>query len=107
MDRATLLQHRDRWVREPSATSAALSRLTPEDAAVYGDLVTDRFGASVRLEQERVDWPWAMTRLPNSSPGGIGEEAVGGSCASLALEVTGLITLRGCDGSMLVFVGHR
>jgi hypothetical protein len=66
MDRATLLRHRDRWVREPSPTAAALSRLTTEESAVYTDLVTDRFGESIRLEQERIDWTWAIERLPHS-----------------------------------------
>jgi hypothetical protein len=64
MDRATLVEHRDRWVREPSPTAARLDRLTPDEAALYVDLVSDRLGDAVRLEQERVDWAWAEERLP-------------------------------------------
>jgi hypothetical protein len=64
MDRATLVEHRDRWVREPSPTAARLDRLTPDEAALYADLVSDRLGDAVRLEQERVDWAWAEQRLP-------------------------------------------
>lgn len=63
MDRATLVEHRDRWVREPSPTAARLDRLTPDEAALYADLVSDRLGDAVRLEQERVDWAWAEARL--------------------------------------------
>jgi hypothetical protein len=31
---------------------------------LYTDLVTDRFGDHVRLEQERIDWTWAEQHLP-------------------------------------------
>ncbi len=64
MDEATLLAHRDRWVTEDRPTSARLRGLTPEESALYADLVTDRFGPAVRLEQERIDWAWALDRLP-------------------------------------------
>jgi hypothetical protein len=64
MDRDTLLEHRDRWVAEPTPTSAALTRLTGVEASVYEDLVTDRYADRVRLEQERVDWDWALERWP-------------------------------------------
>lgn len=66
MDRETLVQHRDRWVREPAPTSARLDQLTPAEAQLYADLVSDRLGTAVRLEQERVDWAWAQERLPRS-----------------------------------------
>ena len=65
MDRETLLQHRDRWVREPSPTAARLDRLTSDEAALYDDLVSDRLGEAVRLEQERIDWAWVASRLPS------------------------------------------
>jgi hypothetical protein len=64
MDGQTLLAHRDRWVRDPSPTAARLTRLDGAEAALYADLVTDRFGESVRLEQERVDWAWMTLRVP-------------------------------------------
>lgn len=63
MDRETLLEHRERWVAEPTPTNAALPRLTAAEQSVYEDLVTDRFGHAVRLEQERIDWRWALERL--------------------------------------------
>ena len=64
MDRSTLLAHRDRWVLDPSPTSAQLDRLTEDENLLYEDLVADRLGESVRLEQERIDWAWATDRLP-------------------------------------------
>lgn len=63
MDFATLHAHRERWGREEKPTSAALTHLGHEDADVYAALVTDRHGERVRLEQERVDWAWALERL--------------------------------------------
>ena len=64
MDRDTLLAHRDRWVTEATPTAARLSRLTAGEEALYHDLITDRLGPRVRLEQERIDWAWVAERLP-------------------------------------------
>lgn len=64
MDRGTLLQHRDRWGREPTPTAATLDRLSMEETSLYADLVADRLGEAVRLEQERIDWSWVTARLP-------------------------------------------
>lgn len=66
MDRQTLLEHRDRWGQEPSPTAARLDRLTPQEAALFSDLVTDRFAERLRLEQERIDWGWVRERLRDS-----------------------------------------
>jgi hypothetical protein len=63
MDRETLLAHRDRWGREDSPTAARLDRLTDAESALYSDLVSDRFGPAVRLEQERIDWAWAEREI--------------------------------------------
>lgn len=65
MDEATLLAHRERWGEESYPTSAALPRLTPEESAVYEGLVSEHYGSSVRLEQERIAWDWAQARFPN------------------------------------------
>ncbi len=64
MDRETLLEHRERWGRDGSPTHARLARLSLEEAALYEDLVSDRLGDRVRLEQERIDWRWAEERVP-------------------------------------------
>lgn len=54
MDRATLLAHREQVVLEPSPTGVVLGGLTPDEDALYRDLVEDRYGSAVRLEQERI-----------------------------------------------------
>ncbi len=63
MDRRTLLTHRDRWGIEERPTTARLSRLTPEEQELYGDLVVDSLGERVRLEQERIDWAWVEAQI--------------------------------------------
>ena len=63
MDRATLLGHRDRWGVENLPARSRLTRLTPAETDLYDDLVSDRLGERVRLEQERIDWEWALGRL--------------------------------------------
>ena len=54
MDRATLLAHRPHWTTEPNPTARQLEHLAPAEQSVYEDLIEDRFGMAVRLEQERV-----------------------------------------------------
>lgn len=63
MDRDTLVTHDDRWGEEARPTRARLTRLTADEHRLYEDLVSDSLGQRVRLEQERVDWAWASTRL--------------------------------------------
>ena len=63
MDRETLLNHRDRWGREERPATSTLTRLTRAELDLYTDLVTDRLGQRVRLEQERIDWTWATSAL--------------------------------------------
>ena len=63
MDRATFLEHRDRWSIEPTPSHAILANLDSHELALYDDLVTDRFGERLRLEQEFIDWGWALARL--------------------------------------------
>lgn len=64
MDRETLLAHRARWVQEQHPTDAPLNRLDTPERQLYRDLVEDRLGVRVRLEQELIDWPWVVRRLP-------------------------------------------
>lgn len=64
MDRETLFAHRDRWVTEDRPATSSLTRLTSDEHHLYVDLVEDRLGDRVRLEQERVDWQWVGQRLP-------------------------------------------
>ena len=66
MDEDTLWAHEERWGNEDTPSTAALPQLTPAEARLYESLVTDRFGRSVRLEQERIDWEWACRQLQAS-----------------------------------------
>jgi hypothetical protein len=54
MDSETLLAHREQLVTEPNPTTAPQPHLTEAEQSLYRDLIEDRFGRAVRLEQERV-----------------------------------------------------
>lgn len=54
MDHSTLLAHRDQLTNEPNPTNDTLHHLTADESDLYRDLVEDRYGSAVRLEQERV-----------------------------------------------------
>ncbi len=54
MDRETLLDHRDHWVREPRPSRARLPHLTDAEQEMYADLQGDTYAPSLRLEQERI-----------------------------------------------------
>jgi hypothetical protein len=56
MNRETLMAHRSLWGREEAPCRAALSRLDPDEQALFEDLIYDRIGEKVRLEQERVSF---------------------------------------------------
>lgn len=63
MDRETLLAHSLHWGEEPDPARHDLSRLTPEEAAIYDALRFDRHQPRLRLEQERVGFGWLCDRL--------------------------------------------
>ncbi len=69
MDRQTLMAHRDRWVTEERPAASTLNRLDAVEQALYVDLVEGRLGDRVRLEQERIDWQWAVERLASPDSG--------------------------------------
>jgi len=71
MDRETLLAHRSHWGGEPEPTRHDLSRLTTEEAAVYGDLRFDRLQPRLRLEQERIGYGWVCDRLASIPSGAL------------------------------------
>jgi hypothetical protein len=54
MDTDTLVRHETHWVAEPSPTKAELHRLSGHETEVHPGLLADRWGPSVRLEQERI-----------------------------------------------------
>jgi hypothetical protein len=57
MDRPTLLAHREQWVTEPVPARAHLDHLTAAESELYQSLLDGEFGPSVRLEQERIQFP--------------------------------------------------
>ncbi|MCF6412293.1 DUF2220 domain-containing protein [Collinsella tanakaei] len=66
MDRETLERHLDLCVEEPQPNAGRLSRLTAEEAATLEALRCGdpaRGIASLRLEQERIEWDWACGRI--------------------------------------------
>jgi hypothetical protein len=63
MDHQTLLAHPRQWVTEPSPTNRTLTNLNDAERALYNDLVEDRYGQAVRLEQERVRFSWLQQAL--------------------------------------------
>jgi hypothetical protein len=63
MDRNTLMAHQALWVREHTPSHATLSRLDPGERALFDDLVEDRLGDKVRLEQERVSYAFLERSL--------------------------------------------
>ena len=72
MDCSTLLAHRDQLTDEPSPTNATLDHLTAKESDLYRDLVEDRYGPAVRLEQERVRFGFLRDALEpwrEGSPG--------------------------------------
>ncbi|TFZ04580.1 hypothetical protein EZ242_02190 [Ramlibacter rhizophilus] len=69
MEHATLLHFRDRWVAEGTVNGrAARERLTAEERGLYEELLANEWPGwsgshGVRLEQERLDWPYVEARL--------------------------------------------
>ena len=60
MDEHTLMAYRDLWVPEPKPASGTYSTLTPGE---NGTLQRIRAEGNVRLEQERIDWTYALSEL--------------------------------------------
>lgn len=63
MDRATLEAHRPYWGVEDKPQHADLTRLTPEEQALYDDLRHHRLQANLRLEQEHIGYQWVVDSL--------------------------------------------
>lgn len=64
MDERTLLAHRALWGEEPMpARTQSLPRLRPEERDLFEQLLQHRWGPCVRLEQERIPWPYVVDAL--------------------------------------------
>ncbi|WP_439564924.1 Wadjet anti-phage system protein JetD domain-containing protein [Microcella sp.] len=60
MDSETLYAHRDLWGTEPQPHQGKLAFLTPAEHEAFATL---RDQGNVRLEQERIDWAYALERI--------------------------------------------
>lgn len=63
MDRATLLAFEQQWGEEDKPSQRDLTRLTPEEGALYDDLRDNRIRANLRLEQEKIGYGWLEQAL--------------------------------------------
>jgi hypothetical protein len=64
MDEATLIQYRDLWVEEPvQCQPADAPSLTPAEQTMFNALQKNRWGVRVRLEQERIPWDYAWSKV--------------------------------------------
>jgi hypothetical protein len=61
MDADTLALHQGLCVPEDKPNRGALDRLTPHEQATLDLLMLD--GGALRLEQERIEWSWALARI--------------------------------------------
>ncbi len=68
MDHRTLFAFKPLWVSERIPTDRDLSQLTQQERDLYDDLRKNKYGASLRLEQERIGFEWvkdALAGLPD------------------------------------------
>ncbi len=63
MDEATLMAHQSHWGEEPKPERRDLTRLTPQEIAVYQLLRDDELRPCLRLEQERISFGWVKAAL--------------------------------------------
>jgi len=63
MDEQTLLAHRAFWGVEGKPERRALAHLTESEQSVYQQLLSNRHGQNVRLEQERIGFDYLLLAL--------------------------------------------
>jgi hypothetical protein len=63
MDVSTLMAHKSQWGVEPSQSQSPVKNLSSVEREVYQGLLTNRWGQSLRLEQERVGFDWFQLQL--------------------------------------------
>ncbi len=66
MDRSTLLAHREQWGAEPVPATSPLDNLDQAESALYADLISNAYGPSVRLEQEKIRFSAIQTAVADS-----------------------------------------
>jgi len=70
MNRQTLMAHQSQWGKEPAdkRCDRPLSRLTDEESRLFEDPRLNRIRPRLRLEQERIGYPWLCAALENGIP---------------------------------------
>ncbi|WP_146755258.1 Wadjet anti-phage system protein JetD domain-containing protein [Arthrobacter sp. AQ5-05] len=63
MDKETLMDHRGFWGVETSPSKGTLVHLDAAEARLFGELVSGMHGQRIRLEQEQVNWDYALARI--------------------------------------------
>lgn len=67
MDVETLLAHQDQWVAENEQARGKLDHLDAAETELYRTLIDGDLGPSIRLEQERIQYPLAEAALSLSA----------------------------------------
>jgi len=61
MDESTLIRHQGLWGCEAKPVNAVeLPKLHDDERTVFLDILNGKWGSSIRLEQERIDWAYAQ-----------------------------------------------
>jgi hypothetical protein len=63
MNKETLLAHRQLWGEENKPTSRDLDFLRPQEIELYQEIINNRYGKNLRLEQERIGINWLKASL--------------------------------------------
>ncbi|MDQ0092910.1 Wadjet anti-phage system protein JetD domain-containing protein [Paeniglutamicibacter psychrophenolicus] len=63
MDQETLMDHRAFWGVEASPSKGTLVHLDAAEAELFGELASGIHGERIRLEQEQVNWSYALARI--------------------------------------------
>lgn len=63
MDSETLLAHEAFWTSESKPANRSLPRLSESENILYRELLENRMGDGVRLEQELIDYQFVLSRL--------------------------------------------
>jgi hypothetical protein len=63
MNKETLLAHRQLWGEENKPTSRDLAYLRPQEMELFQEIINNRYGKNLRLEQERIGFSWLQATL--------------------------------------------
>jgi len=68
MDEQTSLMHENLWVHEDKPGKAAdVDCFTDDEGQVYKELVENKWGSQIRLEQEQLSWEYAWRCIMDKS----------------------------------------